>query len=83
MPVPDPSATMSHIGFTAPYNMSGQPALSINAGVTDDGRPVGVQISGRRFDDLGVLRAAWWWEQHRPLEATPQWPDGVRLEMRR
>jgi aspartyl-tRNA(Asn)/glutamyl-tRNA(Gln) amidotransferase subunit A len=82
MPVPDPRVTMSHIGFTAPYNMSGQPAVSINAGFTDDGRPVGVQVSGRRFDDLGVLRAARWYEQHRPDEAVPRWPD-VTLPGRR
>jgi len=76
MPVPDPTATMSHIGFTAPYNMSGQPAVSINAGFTDDGRPLGVQVAGRRFDDLGVLRAAAWYERHRPASAVPAWPDG-------
>ena len=79
MPVPDPGRTMSHIGFTAPYNMSGQPALSVNAGFTDDGRPLGVQVSGRRFDDVGVLRAAQWWEDHRPAEAVPDWPDGRPL----
>ena len=33
--------TMSHIGFTAPYNMSGQPAATVNCGFTDDGRPIG------------------------------------------
>lgn len=80
MPRPDPRATMSHIGFTAPYNMSGQPALSINAGFTEDGRPVGVQLAGRRFDDLGVLRVAQWYERHRPDDAVPRWPDGARLE---
>ena len=79
MPVPDPGRTMSHIGFTAPYNMSGQPALSVNAGFTDDGRPLGMQVSGRRFDDVGVLRAARWWEAHRPPEAVPEWPDGRPL----
>jgi len=79
MPVPDPGVTMSHIGFTAPYNMSGQPALSVNAGVTGDGRLVGVQVAGRRFDDLGVLRAARWFEQHRPPEAAPDWPDGAPI----
>ena len=79
MPRPEPRETMSHVGFTAPYNMSGQPAISINAGFTDDGRPVGVQLAGRRFDDLGVLRAARWYEQHRPPEAAPRWPDGAPI----
>ena len=76
MPYPDDGRGMGHIGFTVPYNMSGQPAATVNCGFTDDGRPIGVQISGRRFDDLGVLRAAAWHEQNRPAAATPQWPAG-------
>ena len=74
MPFMGPRKTMSHIGFTAPYNMSGQPAASINCGFTPDGRTIGVQISGRRFDDLGVLRAAAWYEHNRPADAAPSWP---------
>lgn len=77
MPFPDDGRGMAHIGFTAPYNMSGQPAASINAGFTRDGRPVGVQIAGRRFDDVGVLRAASWFEKHRPGSADPIWPDDL------
>jgi aspartyl-tRNA(Asn)/glutamyl-tRNA(Gln) amidotransferase subunit A len=76
MPFTEPGQQMWHIGFTAPYNMSGQPAATVNAGFTPDGRTLGVQISGRRFDDAGVLRAAAWFEQHRPADALPRWPDG-------
>lgn len=65
---------MAHIGFTAPYNMSGQPAASVNAGFGADGRTIGLQISGRRFDDLGVVRAVRWFERHRGESATPRWP---------
>lgn len=65
---------MAHIGFTAPYNMSGQPAASVNAGFSADGRTIGLQVAGRRFDDLGVLRAVRWFERHRPDGATPHWP---------
>jgi len=75
MPFMEPGKGMAHIGFTAPYNMSGQPAATVNCGFTDDGRTIGVQISGRRFDDLGVLRAAAWYEAHRPDSARPRWPD--------
>ena len=39
-----------------PYNMSEQPAASINCGYTKEGKPIGLQIAGRRFDDLGVMR---------------------------
>ncbi|MHB9755580.1 amidase [Streptomyces sp. BYX5S] len=75
MPFMEPGRTMSHIGFTAPYNMSGQPAATVNCGFTADGRPIGVQLSGRRFDDAGVLRAAAWYERVRPAGAVPRWPD--------
>lgn len=67
---------MAHIAFTAPYNMSGQPASTVNCGFTADGRTIGLQIAGRRFDDLGVLRATQWYEEHRPEDATPHWPIG-------
>jgi amidase len=36
----------------------GSPAISVPCGFTDDGLPVGLQIVGRRGDDLGVLRLA-------------------------
>jgi len=65
---------MGHIGFTVPYSMSGQPAATVNCGFTEDGRPIGVQVSGRRFDDTGVLRACAWYEQERPASAVPKWP---------
>ncbi len=57
-PTNDPSLPFEHIAFTVPYNMSGQPAVSINCGYTSDDQPIGLQIAGRRFADLDVLRAA-------------------------
>lgn len=74
MPFGSKDLGMAHIGFTAPYNMSGQPAASVNAGFSRDGRTIGLQISGRRFDDLGVVRATRWFERHRGDAATPDWP---------
>ena len=74
MPFGNENGGMAHIGFTAPYSMSGQPACSINCGFTHDGKTIGVQIAGRRFDDMGVLRAAAWYEQARPASAAPVWP---------
>lgn len=44
--------------FLYPFNMSSHPAASIPCGFTETGLPVGLQIVGRRFDDLGVLQAA-------------------------
>jgi aspartyl-tRNA(Asn)/glutamyl-tRNA(Gln) amidotransferase subunit A len=74
MPWGDDDQGMAHIGYTAPYNMSGQPAATVNCGFTADGRTVGVQVAGRRWDDVGVLRVAAWYEQRRGPEATPRWP---------
>jgi len=44
--------------FTYPFNLTGQPAVSVPAGVTAAGRPVGLQIVGRRHADGTVLAAA-------------------------
>jgi aspartyl-tRNA(Asn)/glutamyl-tRNA(Gln) amidotransferase subunit A len=74
MPWGEEDRGMAHIGFTAPYNMSRQPAASVNCGFTRDGRTIGLQVSGRRFDDVGVLCAVDWYEAHRPESATPAWP---------
>lgn len=74
MPWGEADLGMAHIGFTAPYNMSGQPAGTTNCGFTADGRTIGLQVAGRRFDDAGVLRALDWFERHRGPDATPRWP---------
>ncbi|RWB69911.1 amidase family protein [Mesorhizobium sp.] len=52
--------------FSYPFNMSGNPAASVPCGFTDEGLPVGLQIVGRRFDDLGVLQASALFEKVRP-----------------
>ena len=58
--------------FTFPMNMTGQPAASVPAGWTEDGRPVGLQIVGRHLDDPGVLRASAAYEAARPWK--DHWP---------
>jgi len=57
-PTNDPDRPLEHIGYTVPWNMADNPAVSINGGYDADGFPIGVQIAGRRFDDLGVLGLA-------------------------
>lgn len=64
-PTNDPATAMAHIAFTLPFNMSEQPAISVDAGRSAAGAPIGLQIAGHRHDDLGVLRAARLWEQLR------------------
>jgi Asp-tRNA(Asn)/Glu-tRNA(Gln) amidotransferase A subunit family amidase len=52
--------------FTYPFAITGQPAISVPAGFTADGLPVGLQIVGRRFADATVLRVAAAFEAARP-----------------
>jgi len=57
-PINDPEKPFEHICYTVPWNMSENPAAAINGGFSKSGFPIGVQIVGRRFDDLGVLGMA-------------------------
>jgi aspartyl-tRNA(Asn)/glutamyl-tRNA(Gln) amidotransferase subunit A len=52
--------------FSYPFNMAWNPAASVPCGFTGSGLPVGLQIVGRRFDDLGVLQAAAAFEEAQP-----------------
>jgi len=67
-PLNNPEQPFEHIAFTLPYNMSEQPAASINCGYSSDGLPIGLQIIGRRHDDLGVLQVSRAYEQLRPAQ---------------
>ncbi|WP_367065962.1 amidase [Oryzisolibacter sp. LB2S] len=74
-PTNDPLRPLEHIAFTVPFNMSEQPAAAIACGHTAAGLPVGLQIAGPRFDDLGVLRIAHAFERLRgPLRPWPEPP---------
>ena len=57
-PLNDPDKPFEHICYTVPWNMAENPAVSINGGFDAGGFPIGVQIIGRRFDDIGVLGMA-------------------------
>jgi aspartyl-tRNA(Asn)/glutamyl-tRNA(Gln) amidotransferase subunit A len=76
MPTDDPERPFEHIAFTLPYNMSEQPAASVNCGYTAGGLPIGLQIAGRRHDDLTVLQIARAWERLRPAQRP--WPEPPR-----
>ena len=71
-PLDDPERPFEHIAFTLPFNMSEQPAASINAGYSQTGLPIGLQVIGHRHDDLGVLRLARAWEHLRGPQRS--WP---------
>ena len=55
--------------FSYPFNMSWNPAATVPCGFTKEGLPVGMQIVGRRFDDLGVMQAS------RAFERIMPWAD--------
>ena len=78
-PTNDPLRPLEHIGFTVPYNMSEQPAASVNCGYTSGLHPlpIGLQIAGPRFDDLGVLQVARAFEQIRPPQKAWPQPPGI------
>ena len=44
--------------FTVSANLAGLPALSMPCGMTTDGLPVGLQLTGRMFDEATLLRIA-------------------------
>ena len=71
-PVHDPEEPFEHIGFTVAWNMAENPAVSVNWSYDPDGMPIGMQVAGRRFDDLGVLRVAHLIETRRPAQRP--WP---------
>ncbi|HXO89327.1 MAG TPA: Asp-tRNA(Asn)/Glu-tRNA(Gln) amidotransferase subunit GatA, partial [Stellaceae bacterium] len=54
----DPIAMYLNDVFTVPANLAGVPAISVPAGLSSDGLPLGLQITGRAFDEETVLRVA-------------------------
>jgi aspartyl-tRNA(Asn)/glutamyl-tRNA(Gln) amidotransferase subunit A len=75
-PLNDPEKPFEHIVYTVAWNMSENPAISINGGYDKQGFPIGVQIIGRRFDDLGVLGMAKAFESARGPQRS--WPSPPR-----
>lgn len=51
-----PSTPIGWMPFTYPFNFTGLPSASIPAGFSKDGLPIGMQITGRKYEDLMVLR---------------------------
>ena len=59
----DATSTVRGPSFTAPFNLTGLPAISVPCGFTASGLPVGMQIAGKPFDEPGVIRAAYAYQQ--------------------
>jgi aspartyl-tRNA(Asn)/glutamyl-tRNA(Gln) amidotransferase subunit A len=71
-PAADPSRALEHIAYTVTFSISGHPAVSVPWTTATDGRPIGIQLVGRRFADVPVLALGAACERLRP--ELPPWP---------
>ncbi len=67
----DPIAMYLNDVFTVPASLAGLPAISVPAGLSGEGLPLGLQLIGRAFDEEGVLRAARVLEEAAEFTALP------------
>ena len=61
-----PEAIATMLAFSAPFNFSGHPTLSIPNAFDSEGMPLGVQLVGRPFDEAGLLKVGYALEQTVP-----------------
>ncbi|MFI5017380.1 MAG: Asp-tRNA(Asn)/Glu-tRNA(Gln) amidotransferase subunit GatA [Dongiales bacterium] len=54
----DPIAMYLNDVFTVPVNLAGLPGISVPAGLSEDGLPLGLQLLGRAFDEATLFRTA-------------------------
>jgi aspartyl-tRNA(Asn)/glutamyl-tRNA(Gln) amidotransferase subunit A len=69
---------MHVVAFTFPFNLSGHPAATVRAGMTDAGMPVGLQIVAERHRDELVLQAARAFEKAAPWDEWPEVEEAMR-----
>jgi aspartyl-tRNA(Asn)/glutamyl-tRNA(Gln) amidotransferase subunit A len=72
----DPVAMYLNDVFTVPSSLAGLPAISVPAGLSADGLPLGLQIIGRAFDEETVLAAAAALERAASFTASPAFIAG-------
>jgi amidase len=58
-----PQTIAARLRYTAPFDLSGHPTLTLPGGMTADGVPVGFQIVGRSFDEASILAAGHVYQQ--------------------
>lgn len=54
--------------FTAPFNLTGHPAVAVPGGMSREGIPIGLQLVGRRGGEADLLRLAYAFEQATPWQ---------------
>ena len=67
----DPIAMYLNDVFTVPASLAGLPGISLPAGLSEDGLPLGLQLIGRAFDEETVLRTAGVLEGAAAFDAAP------------
>ena len=72
----DPIAMYLNDVFTVPASLAGLPAISVPAGLSDDGLPLGLHLIGRAFDEEMVFRVAGVLEEAAEFMAEPQFLAG-------
>ena len=68
----DPLAMYLNDVFAVPASLAGLPAMSVPAMLNGDGLPLGLQLVGKPFDELGVLNAGLAIEQRAGFDAQPE-----------
>jgi aspartyl-tRNA(Asn)/glutamyl-tRNA(Gln) amidotransferase subunit A len=68
----DPVTMWLNDVFTIPTSMAGLPGLSLPAGLSSDGLPLGLQLIGRPFDEETVFRVAGVMESAAGFTAKPE-----------
>jgi aspartyl-tRNA(Asn)/glutamyl-tRNA(Gln) amidotransferase subunit A len=74
----DPIAMYLNDVFTVPASMAGLPGVSVPAGLSAEGLPLGLQLIGRAFDEETMLRAADVLESAAGFDALPHFVAGGR-----
>ena len=69
----DPIAMYLNDIFTVPASMAGLPGISVPAGLSNDGLPLGLQLLGQPFDEARMLNAAQFLETAAAFTAEPAW----------
>ena len=67
----DEEATRQFIAFTAPFDYSGHPTITLPAGLGDDGLPRAFQLIGRHLGEPTLVRAGYAYEQAMGLDLRP------------
>lgn len=68
--VDDPLSMYLSDIFTLSANMAGIPGMSVPAGYSSKGLPIGIQLMAKRFDEMSILQAGYGFEQTLSLDKT-------------